>query len=790
MNELHSLMPERDQHMLARLGGMLYRTRWLVLFLALMIVAGAAIFGTGLFSSLKSGGFNDPASESAGAEELLDTKLGGSTADIIILLSSHSMKANEPAFIDAATKLLATLKARPEVASVTSYYSTHGTSLLSRDGHETFAIVQLAAKDEATKEKDFKTIAPLISSPMLETRVGGNVAVNIAINKQVSADLEQAELITFPLIAILLVLIFGSLVAATLPLLIGGVAIMGAFAILRAMTSWTDISVYAVNVVTMLGLGLAIDYALLIVTRFREELGNNDGEVRGALKGTMATAGRTVMFSGLTVSTSLLGLLIFPVMFLRSIGMGGIAATLVAMLAALTILPALLALLGHRVNALSLQRLLRRRSSPQRQETAIETRGIWYRISETVMRHPVVVGLSVLVILVTLGLPFLRVSFATPDVKVLSTHQEARLVSDRLSQDFAQQGNSQLVIALRTPGDALSPVNLASLDTYVYAVKNIPGVVSVDSLVTVNPSLSLADYQQLYAHPAANPQLAGIVARLANGDTTKITVAMQPVDHTTAAENIVRQIRAIRAPGGLVPLVDGVTAYQLDLLASLRATLPYALLVIVLAVSTLLFLMTGSLLIPIKAIVLNVLSLSATFGALVWIFQDGHLQNVLGFQSIGSIDATQPILIFAIAFGLSMDYEVFLLSRIKESYDKTGDNRVAVSSGIQQTGRLITSLALLMAVVFVAFGTSKIIFIQEIGIGLAIAVIIDATLVRMLLVPATMRILGKWNWWAPAPLRAIWQWAGLSESTGYTGKVAYNSGVSALEEIEKEKAQV
>jgi trehalose monomycolate/heme transporter len=391
---------------------------------------------------------------------------------------------------------------------------------------------------------------------------------------------------------------------------------------------------------------------------------------------------------------------------------------------------------------------------------------------------------------VTLGLPFLRVSFATADVKVLSSQQDARIVSDRLSQDFAQQGNSQLVVALRTPGNVLSPTNLASLDTYVRTIKDLPGVVNVDSLISVTPSLTLADYQQLYAHPGANPQLTAIAAQIANGDTTRITIAMQPVDHTTAAENIVRQVRAIHAPGGIVALVAGATAYQLDLLASLRATLPYALLVIVVAVSVLLFLMTGSLLMPIKAIVLNILSLSATFGALVWIFQDGHLQNLLGFQSTGSIDAIQPILIFAIAFGLSMDYEVFLLSRIKERYDATGDNRAAVSSGMQRTGWLITSAALLMAVVFSAFGTSKIMSVQEIGIGLAIAVIIDATLVRMLLVPATMRLLGKWNWWAPAPLRAIWRWVGLSESAGYARNTVSKIDTGELEEIEREKAQV
>jgi len=775
--------------MLARLGGMLYRTRWIVLFSVLVIVAGAAIFGTGLFGSLKSGGFADPASESTKAQNLLETRLGGSAADIIILMSNNSMKATDPAFMDAATQLLATLKVRPEIASITSYYTTHSPGFLSRDGHETFAVVQLAAKDEATKEKDYKTIEPLITSSTLETKVGGTVPFSNAINQQVGTDLEHAELITFPILAILLLIVFGGLVAAGLPLLIGGIAILGAFAILRVLASLTDVSVYAVNVVTMLGLGLAIDYALFIVTRFREELGSNKNDVKGALERTMATAGRTIIFSGLTVSTSLLALMLFPEMFLRSIGMGAIAATLVAMLAALTILPAILALLGHRVNALSIQRLFRRNTSSQRQAASTETRGAWYRISETVMRRPIVVALAVLAILVTLGLAFLRVSFSTPDVRALPSNQEARIVFDRLGQDFPQQGNAQLVIAIRTPGDALSPTNLASLDTYVRTIKSIPGVVSVDSLVTVNPSLSLADYQQLYAHPGANPQLAAIATQLANGDTTKITVAMQPADYTAAAEDIVRQIRAIHAPGGLVALVDGNTAYQLDLLASLGATLPYALLVMVVAVLVLLFLMTGSLLMPFKALVLNILSLSATFGALVWIFQDGHLQNLLGFQSIGSIDATQPILIFAIAFGLSMDYEVFLLSRIKERFDETGDNRTAVSSGLQRTGWLITSAAMLMAVVFGAFGTSKIIFIQELGIGLAIAVIIDATLVRMLLVPATMRLLGTWNWWAPAPLRMIWRRVGLSESTAHVRGTVSNSDAVALE-IEREKVSI
>lgn len=345
------------------------------------------------------------------------------------------------------------------------------------------------------------------------------------------------------------------------------------------------------------------------------------------------------------------------------------------------------------------------------------------------------------------------------------------------------------MIAITTQGNALSATNLSNLDSYVHTIERIPGVVAVNSLVTVSPSLTLADYIQLYAHRDHNPQLAAAASQLASGNVTKIAVAIQPVDHSAAAEDIVRQVRALHAPSGLVPLVDGTTAVQIDLLASLGATLPYALLVMTVAVLVLLFLMTGSLLMPLKAILLNILSLSATFGGLVWIFQDGHLQNLLGFTSTGSIDATQPILIFAIAFGLSMDYEVFLLSRIKERFDEIADNRAAVSSGLQRTGWLITSAALLLAVVVGAFGSSKIVFIQEIGIGLAIAVIIDATLVRMLLVPATMRLLGKWNWWAPAPLKALWRFVGLGEST-VPRRATVKTGDIAASTAEQETAKV
>ena len=756
--------------MLATLGRMLYRARWLVLLIGLAVILGAAFFGSGLFPLLKSGGFEDPNSQSSTARALLDQQLGGSISDVVILIRSDTLMATDPVFASAAARLLDPLQSRPEVASVTSYYSTHSQRFLSRDGHETFAIVQLASTDQTVKAEQYKTLAPhLVSpSPAVDVSVGGAQAVNAAVNAQVSADLERAEAITFPLVGILLLIVFASLVAAGLPLLIGGIAILGAFAILRFLTGVTDISIFAINVVTVLGLGLAIDYALFIVTRFREEMATSGGDSRLALERTLATAGRTVLFSGLTVSVSLLGLLLFPEGFLRSMGLGAIGAVLVAMLSALTILPALLAVLGPRINALSVQRLFRRTSVAT---SGSDSHGAWYRLSQFVMRFPIPVALVSLTMLVTLGLPFLHASFSTPDVRVLPAGQETRVVSERLAQDFASQGASEIIIAIRTPGDALSPANLAALGAYVGRIAAMPHVIEAQSLVTVDPSLTLADYQRLYSNPSANPQLAEVAAQLAHGDATKVVVALDSAEFSSATEAATRQIRALPISGDLLPLVTGETAYQMDLFSNLRATLPYALLVIVLAIFVLLFLMTGSVVMPLKAIALNILSLSATFGALVWIFQDGHFEQLLAFHSNGSIDGTQTILIFALAFGLSMDYEVFLLSRIKEQFDATGDNRAAVATGLQRTGWLISSAALLLAVVLAAFSTSRIVFIQQIGIGLAIAVVMDATLVRGLLVPATMRLMGRWNWWAPAPLRAIWRRIGLSEASSPTGSV-------------------
>jgi trehalose monomycolate/heme transporter len=756
MKKPHS---ERVQRMLTRYGSFLYRARRGVLLVWLLLLVGAGVFGVGVFGRLQGTGAVDPNSQSSRAEQLLNTRLNGTYTDVVILLQSSTLRATDPAFAQEENDLLTKLRQGSEVTTLTSYYSWHGQNFISKDGHETFITMQLAGKDFTSKQNEYQALQPLLTEPDLQIGTTGNVPITMAFNQQIGQDLGIAEAFTFPILAVLLLLVFSGVVAAGLPLLIGCVAILGALAILDALTLFTNIASYVINIVIMLGLGLAIDYSLFLVTRFREELVLNGNHVRSALEKTMATAGRTVIFSALTVGSSLSSLLLFPLPFLSSVGYGAVASILVVLLASLTLLPALLALLGTRVNALSLQRLFRRST-----RTRTEQRGGWYRLSEAVMRWPVPTALVVLAFLLTLGWPFLHIRFATLNIDSLPAGQPTRVVSDKLGRDFAHQQGAQLTIAVTTPGDALSPNNLTSLDSYVKQIEAMKGVEAVQSLVTVNPNLTLSQYEQFYANPSINHQLTTYARQMANGNFTRITVALQPAEQSSAAVNIVNAIRAIHAPGGLVALVDGSTPILMDLLSSMDMALPYAFAVIIVAIFVLLFLMTGSLVMPLKAILLNVLSLSATFGGLVWIFQDGHLQNLLNFPTVGGIDSSEPVLIFAIAFGLSMDYEVFLLSRIKEHFDRTGDNRKAISTGLQQTGWLITSAAVLFAVVVGAFGTSKIISLQEIGVGLTIAVIMDATLVRMLLVPATLRLLGKFNWWAPAPLHRLWQRIGFTEA--------------------------
>jgi RND superfamily putative drug exporter len=752
--------------MFATLGRLVYRRRWLVVVAGIIFLVASALYGTSLFSQLKSGGFYDPAVDSSKVTDALHTKLGQDPATLLVLFQAKNGETvDQPAFQAAVQTTLAKVQGKAGVGTITDYYTTHAAPLVSADKQATYAVVGLTGDDDA-QAQTMKVVRPLLTSDLLQVRLSGYPAVSEDMNRQVSADLELAETASFPILAVLLVFIFGSVVAASLPLIIGVVAILGSFLILRLIANFTDISIFAINIITILGLGLAIDYSLFMVSRFREELARSNGAVQPALLKTMQTAGRTVMFSGLTVVISLLSLLVFPQMFLKSMGMGGSAAVLVAMLSALTILPAILALVGTRINALSVWSLFRRRPAIAATSAASpENSGFWYRSSRFVMRHPISVVTVTLALLVFLGLPFLRVNFVPTDARSLPATAESRVVLDILNTRFPANETSPVQILVETNGDATSAANLAALYDYTRQVQAVPGVRRVDSLVNLDPALigkefQKADYLQFYA---AAPQARAVAANFSKNNTSLVSVLYDGDPVSGANQDLVRHLRSLTPPAGLSPLVGGTTAQAVDMLASLGHSVPYAFGVIVAVIFVLLFLMLGSIVIPVKAVLLNILSLSVSFGAMVWVFQDGNFAGLLNFTSTGGIDASQPVLIFAIAFGLSMDYEVFLLSRIKENYNRTHDTPSAVAAGVQHTGRIITSAALLLVVVIGSFMTGQVLFIKQIGLGLGLAVAVDATLVRMLLVPATMRLLGKYNWWAPRPLAALYRRLNLGE---------------------------
>lgn len=760
--------------MFAWLGNSIYNSRRLVLAAGLAFMVLSGVVGIGLFGDLKAGGYNNPDAESTRVEEVMKAELGQSDRTLVVLFTSQDgTTVDNPAFKSAVEAAMSKADGQPNVESITTFYNTGAASLVSNDRTATYAVVGLDGDDNVQLE-NMERLRPLLTSDTLRVQLGGYTAVSQEINELVQRDLERAETFTLPIVFVLLVIIFGSLVAASLPLFTGGLAILGAILILRLTTAFADISIFAVNVVTMLGLGLAIDYSLFMVSRFREELVKQDGDVRGSLVRTMQTAGRTVIFSGLTVMISLLSLLAFPQMFLKSLGWGGAAAVMVAMIGSVTVLPAILALMGKRVNSLSILSLLpagiRARLAPKSDRSA--DTGLWYKLSRFVMRRPVLSLLVAVIPLLIAGLPFLRINLSIPDHRALPEGSESRIVGDALANDFPSNETLPVQIVVETSQPALSGESLALLLSYTQQLKAVPGVTRVDSLVTLDPRLDAggsAAYEAFYAQigaagdPRAVPAAAA-AARYANGDYSLVNVLYSDEPLGPEAQELVRQIRAVDPPAGISALVGGYTAELDDFLASLLKSIPFAMGLIVIVMFLLLFLMLGSIVVPLKAVILTILSLSASFGALVWIFQDGNLSGFLGFTPLGSIDGTMPVLIFAVAFGLSMDYEVFLLSRIKEAYDQTGDTTKAVATGVQRTGGIITSAALLLVVVIAGFAMGEVLFVKQVGLGLALAIFVDATLVRTLLVPATMRLLGRYNWWAPKPMMALYNRLGLSES--------------------------
>jgi len=719
--------------MFAWWGRAVVRFRWAVLAAAAVLVLVGAGWGTGVFGSLTGGGFDDPHAESTVFRERTIAELGNQDIDVLVLYSDPDATVDEAGFRDPVTTTLAKVRALPEVASVVSYYDTQSPALVSHDRHATYAMIQLKGTDPDEKTTAYETIEPSLDAPGITTRKGGTVPFFHEANEQTARDLTRAEMLSLPVLLVLLIFIFGGLAAAATPLMIGGIAILGSFVVVRLLNMVTDVSVFAVNIITLIGLGMAVDYSLFIVSRFREELAAGR-ETPAAIARTMATAGRTVLVSGLTIALALASLLIFPQSFLRSMGFGGLAAVLVAMLAALTALPALLAVLGHRINALRVPTPWRRR---RRAQSGGE--GAWAAIARSVMKRPVIYAVGVVAVLLVLAAPFLRITFGGFDERVLPPGAEPRVVSDAIGADF--------------PGATVGPIEV---------------------LVSGGGQ---AEAQRLSSTISGLPDVTGVEVTAARGETSLLSVSYAGESTSDEAQAVVRAIRDLPEPAGVDVLVGGRTAADIDLIDSLTTHLPWMALIMASATLVLLFLAFGSVVLPIKAVLMNLVSIGASFGVVVWVFQDGHLADFLGFTPTGFIEPSNPILMLAVLFGLATDYEVFLLSRVREEWDRTGDNTGSVASGLQHTGRIITAAALLLIVVVAGFATGGIAFIKLIGVGMIVAIVVDATLVRLLLVPATMRLLGRWNWWAPGPLGAFYRRFGIREGDGPPGA---DSGDAAM----------
>ena len=731
--------------MLTRLGNTLVHRRWLVLLLALIAMGAAGAVGGGVASHLSSGGFQDPAAASTRANNVLLSQFHTAQPNLVLLVTArHGQTVDDPAVQAAGNSLTTALQHEASVAQASSYWSLgNPLPLKSKDGTQALVLANVKGTDDQVS-KEIKVLAPRynLSTAAVTVQAGGQAQVFNQVGSQVQKDLEKAELYSFIPTAILLVLIFASATAALLPIAIGAWSVVGTFLVLRVITVFTHVSIFSLNLTTALGLGLAIDYSLFIVSRYREEMGRGLAPP-DALVRTMQTAGRTVIFSATTVAVSLAALLVFPLYFLKSFAYAGIAVTILAAVGAIVVLPAILAALGTRIN--------RRRQ--QKPATPAE-HGFWHGLATTVMRRPVLTGGAVVLLLLILGSPFLRITFGQPDDRVLPASATSRQVSDAIRTQFGSREASAVEIVAPT-------ADPTTIGPYAARLSTVAGVGRVDAATG-----SYIAGQQVAPPNAASARFA--VPGSAAGTWLSAVPTVEP--QSPAGEALVKAIR--RTPAPFPTLVGGQSAQLVDSKASLWAKLPLAGGIIALVTFSVLFLMTGSVVVPVKALALNLLSLTATFGAMVWIFQEGHLAKWLHFTPTGTIDTTTPILMFCIAFGLSMDYEVFLLSRIKEEHDRTGDNVASVALGLERTGRLVTAAAALLAVVFLAFATSEVTFIKLFGIGLTMAVLVDATLVRGVLVPAFMRLAGDANWWAPRPLARLYDRIGLSESESGKGAPA------------------
>ena len=722
-----------------------------VIAVALLVFIGAAIFGAPVAQSLSVGGLRDPRSESTQANGLLAEKFGQSDEQLLFMVTAPGGAGSDQARRVGAD-IVDDLLRSPYVFNVSSLWTAEpqaAAGLVSKDGKSGLIVANLKG-GENNAPKYAKTLSDQVGSNRdgVAVRAGGMAMVYAQVNDQTKRDLALMEAIAIPLSFLALVWVFGGLLAAGLPVAVGLIAIIGSMSILRLLTFTTDVSILALNLSTALGLALAIDYTLLIVSRYRDELAEgatpNDALIR-----TMATAGRTVLFSATTVALSMAVMLLFPMYFLRSFAYAGVATVAFAGLAAIMVTPAAIAALGPRLDSLDVRRLARRvlhrpDPMPRRPEQLF-----WYRATKLVMRRAMPVGLAALAVLLLLGFPFLHVKWGYSDDRLLPRSASAHQVGDQLRSGFANDSAPAIQIVIPNARN-LDP---ADLDGYAADLSRVPDVSAVAA-----PAGTFIDGHEV-GPPAAATGIAG-------GSAFLTVVSAAPLN-SSASDTQLDRLHKMPGPGGRSVQLAGLAQADRDSVEAITSRLPLAVGFIAVVTFVLLFLLTGSVVLPLKALILNVLSLTATFGALVWIFQEGHL-DALGTTSTGTLIANTAVLMFCIAFGLSMDYEVFLVSRIREywlaSARSSDANDVSVALGVARTGRVITAAALVMSISFAALAASQVSFMRMFGLGLTLAVIMDATVIRTVLLPVFMHVLGRANWWTPKPLAWLHNRIGISES--------------------------
>ena len=721
-----------------------------------LIVLCALPFAPQAPGALQAGGFDLPTLESARSRAALESELGAPPSALVLAISSSTLTPGTPQFEAAAQRAVAGVANAPHVVGSRSHLIA--PTQVNVEKKIVYDVILLDLKPDDSPAALEGIQAALVEVDGIKVALAGGPSFYADIQIVSETDLQRSEWISLPLAAIVLLLVFGSAVAAGLPLAVGGATVIVALAAIFGAAQATRMSIFVLNLTTLLGLGLGVDYSLLLVSRFREELGRG-AKLGDAVQRTVATAGRAVFFSGVTVMLGLAGLALFDFAILRSIGIAGAITVAIAVASSVTLMPAILSLLGPRVNRLAIRRL---------GSGKVNERGPWARLARAVMRRPIAVALPTLALLIALGTPWLGVRFNAPDGSILPERVPSRQALDALTDAFGEGSFSPMTAAVRTDGPVTSAANIKLLYDWVQALQADPRVARVDSIVSIDPRLTLTQYQLLYSSSStdgATPPdryAAQILSFTTAGDLTTVSITPTNGPNRPESRALVGELRAahpgsiaagtpsaITPPAGLNALIGGGAAEIVDVVDTISGEFPRTAAVVILATLLILAVLLRSIVLPIKAVVMNTLSILASFGALVWIFQEGNLSAILGFAPLGFVETTIPVILFCVLFGLSMDYEVFLLTRMREIYDRTGDNAAAVAGGLERSGRIITSAALIVVVVAGSFVFAEIVLIKALGVGVAIAVALDATIVRALLVPATMRLFGKWNWWAP-----------------------------------------